>query len=91
MRVAMYIMLDMGKKSTPIFTYTHTYTRNTVVDLTFFLLPGIQLPLGSGVVLYYSVPPFTEWTLLGALTLEKPRYVGLHMCRVACEEERMAR
>lgn len=43
-----------------------------VSDLTFFLLPNIVLPDGAGVVLYYSLPPFTEWSVLGALTLEKP-------------------
>ncbi len=47
-----------------------------VTDLTFFLLPGISLPPGAGVVLYYALPPFTDWSVLGALTLEKPRYGG---------------
>jgi len=44
-----------------------------ISDLTFFLLPNIQLPVGAGVVLYYSLAPFTEWSVLGALTLTKPR------------------
>jgi hypothetical protein len=48
-----------------------------VTDLTFFLLPGVQLPPGAGVALYYAMPPFTEWTVLGALTAEKPRCVDI--------------
>ncbi|TFJ84596.1 hypothetical protein NSK_004061 [Nannochloropsis salina CCMP1776] len=43
-----------------------------VTDLTFFLLPNIVLPPGTGTALYYSLPPFAEWTVLGALTLDKP-------------------
>ncbi len=45
-----------------------------VSELTFFLLPGVQLPPGAGVALYYALPPFTEWTVIGAVTADKPRY-----------------
>lgn len=51
-----------------------------VTDLTFFLLPGVQLPTGAGVALYYAMPPFQEWTVLGALTAGKPRWVRRYVC-----------
>lgn len=51
-----------------------------ITDLTFFLLPGVQLPTGAGVALYYAMPPFQEWAVLGALTAEKPRWVRRYGC-----------
>lgn len=55
-----------------------------VTDLTFFLLPGVQLPPGAGVGLYYALPPFAEWTVLGALTAEKPRCVRVYVRMCVC-------
>eukprot|EP00753_Platysulcus_tardus_P015603 PLAT5122.1.p1 GENE.PLAT5122.1~~PLAT5122.1.p1 ORF type:complete len:224 (+),score=48.16 PLAT5122.1:92-673(+) len=43
-----------------------------VSDLTLFLLPEAGLPIGSGAVLYYSVPPFETWTLMGSVTTDRP-------------------
>lgn len=64
-----------------------------VTDLTFFLLPGVMLPPGSGVALYYAMPPFTEWTVLGALTAEKPRCacVGKFCLSIAVVDRRVDR
>jgi len=42
-----------------------------VSDLVFFLLPGGALPPGTGATLHASFDA-KEWTLLGALTADKP-------------------
>ena len=40
---------------------------STVNELSFFMLPGAQLPQGMGVALYYSLPPYELWNILGAV------------------------
>jgi hypothetical protein len=43
-----------------------------VNELTFFLLPNTPIPPGYGAVLYYSVPPFQNWEVLGCVFPDKP-------------------
>ena len=43
-----------------------------IPELTFFLLPSTPVPPGYGAILYYSVPPFTDWEILGCVFPEKP-------------------
>jgi len=43
-----------------------------VAELTFFLLPTTQIPPGYGAILYYSLPPFQNWELLGEIDPSKP-------------------
>eukprot|EP01038_Epipyxis_sp_PR26KG_P016895 gene16895-23181_t len=43
-----------------------------VSELSFFMLPSTPIPPGYGAILYYSLPPFTEWTLLGSVDPSKP-------------------
>jgi hypothetical protein len=43
-----------------------------VSDLSFFLLPGVQLPPDYGAVLYYSAHPYTDWVLLGGIGPGRP-------------------
>lgn len=42
-----------------------------VNEITFFMLPTTPIPAGYGAVLYYSVPPFTSWMVIGAITPDK--------------------
>eukprot|EP00598_Pedospumella_elongata_P009270 CAMPEP_0185006174 /NCGR_PEP_ID=MMETSP1098-20130426/83863_1 /TAXON_ID=89044 /ORGANISM="Spumella elongata, Strain CCAP 955/1" /LENGTH=180 /DNA_ID=CAMNT_0027534307 /DNA_START=69 /DNA_END=611 /DNA_ORIENTATION=- len=44
----------------------------TVPELTFFLLPTTVIPPGYGAILYYSVPPFQNWVLIGSIDPSKP-------------------
>jgi hypothetical protein len=44
----------------------------SIAELTFFLLPNTPIPDGYGAILYYSVPPFENWILLGAVYPSKP-------------------
>jgi Protein of unknown function (DUF775) len=44
----------------------------TIPELTFFLLPSTPIPAGYGAVLYFSIPPFEHWVLIGSVTLDKP-------------------
>lgn len=44
----------------------------TVAEITFFLLPNTPIPPGYGAILYFAVPPFNSWVLLGAVTANKP-------------------
>lgn len=44
----------------------------TVAELGVFLLPGVTLPQGAGVVAYYSTPPYTSWTAFATLDAQKP-------------------
>ena len=43
-----------------------------VADISFFLLPTTAIPPGFGAVLYYSMPPFSNWEIVGSVTPEKP-------------------
>ena len=45
-----------------------------VNELTFFLLPSNMniIPPGYGAILYYSIPPFQNWVLIGSVCNEKP-------------------
>ncbi len=43
-----------------------------VNEITFFLLPSTSIPTGCGAILYYSVAPFQEWTLIGSVSPNKP-------------------
>lgn len=45
---------------------------STVTEITFFLLPSSPIPAGYGAILYYAVPPFTNWEVLGAVSINKP-------------------
>lgn len=44
----------------------------TIPDLSFFLLPSAPIPLGYGVIIYYAIPPFQNWEILGSVSLDKP-------------------
>lgn len=44
----------------------------TVTELTFFLLPSTPIPPGCGAILYYSLPPFQTWVLIGSVDPSKP-------------------
>eukprot|EP01041_Mallomonas_annulata_P006767 gene6767-13713_t len=44
----------------------------SITELTFFMLPSSPVPPGFGAVLYYSVPPFQQWEIIGAISPEKP-------------------
>ena len=44
----------------------------TVTEITFFLLPSTPIPPDYGAILYYAIPPFTHWEVLGAVSLQKP-------------------
>jgi len=41
-------------------------------ELALFLLPGSELPPGSGAVVYFAVPPFSSWSALTTLTAMRP-------------------
>lgn len=43
-----------------------------VNEITFFLLPTTPIPEGYGAILYYAVPPFDSWELIGCVSPEKP-------------------
>mmetsp|Transcript_4835 Transcript_4835/g.5310 ORF Transcript_4835/g.5310 Transcript_4835/m.5310 type:complete len:184 (-) Transcript_4835:43-594(-) len=43
-----------------------------VTEITFFLLPTTPVPPGYGAILYYSIPPFSNWVLLGSVDPTKP-------------------
>jgi hypothetical protein len=43
-----------------------------VSEITFFLLPNAPIPPGYGAALYYSVPPFQNWEVLGCVFPDKP-------------------
>jgi Protein of unknown function (DUF775) len=45
---------------------------STITEITFFLLPSSPIPPAHGAILYYAIPPFTSWEVLGAVSLEKP-------------------
>ena len=44
----------------------------TINEITFFLLPNAPIPIGYGAILYWSLPPFSSWTMIGAVWSEKP-------------------
>jgi hypothetical protein len=44
----------------------------TITEITFFLLPSCPIPSGYGAILYYALPPFQNWEVLGAVSPEKP-------------------
>jgi protein Hikeshi len=44
----------------------------TVPDLSFFLFPSSPIALGYGAILYYSLPPFQNWEIIGSVSPEKP-------------------
>ena len=45
----------------------------SIAEVTFFLLPTTPVPPGYGAILYYSAPPsFDTWTVIGAISPEKP-------------------
>jgi len=43
-----------------------------ITEITFFLLPTSPIPNGYGAILYYSLPPFQNWILIGSIDLQKP-------------------
>ncbi len=43
-----------------------------VAELTFFMLPTTVIPSGFGAILYYSLPPFQQWELIGSIDPSKP-------------------
>lgn len=43
-----------------------------VNEITFFLLPSTPIPPGFGAILYYAVPPFQSWELIGSVSPSKP-------------------
>lgn len=43
-----------------------------VNEITFFLLPTTPIPAGFGAILYYSVPPFLTWEIIGSVSPAKP-------------------
>ena len=36
------------------------------------MLPTTPIPIGYGAILYYAVPPFQNWEIIGAVSPEKP-------------------
>ncbi len=57
----------------------------TVPELTFFLLPTTVIPPGYGAILYYSIPPFQNWVLIGSIDPAKPS--GIFRTNWATNEE----
>eukprot|EP01035_Chromulina_nebulosa_P021196 gene21196-27458_t len=45
---------------------------STVPEITMFLLPTAPIPNGFGAILYYSLPPFQAWEIIGCVTIDKP-------------------
>ena len=43
-----------------------------IPEITFFILPSTPIPVGYGAILYYSIPPFQSWEILGSVSPEKP-------------------
>ena len=41
-------------------------------EITFFLLPSTPIPPGFGAILYYTVAPFQNWTMIGSVSPSKP-------------------
>jgi hypothetical protein len=56
-----------------------------VSEITFFLLPSTPIPPGFGAILYYAVPPFQNWTLLGSVSPTKPS--GIFRTKWSASEE----
>ena len=46
-----------------------------VTSVCVFLLPGAALPPGTGVAVFWALPPFSSFNALGALTPETPSAV----------------
>ena len=44
----------------------------SVAELTFFLIPSAPIPQGYGVILYYALPPFQNWEIIGTIDSSKP-------------------
>ena len=44
----------------------------SITEITFFLLPTTPISADFGAILYYAVPPFTQWEVIGAVSLQKP-------------------
>ena len=51
---------------------TQVMEPSQVTDLTFFILPNSPIPPGFAAVLYFAVPPFENWQVLGSVSYEKP-------------------
>lgn len=45
---------------------------STITEITFFLLPTTAIPPGYGAILYYAMPPFQQWAVLGSVDPSKP-------------------
>ncbi len=45
-----------------------------IEEITFFFLPSAAqlIPLNYGAVLYYSLPPFNSWEIIGSITPDRP-------------------
>mmetsp|Transcript_27903 Transcript_27903/g.28188 ORF Transcript_27903/g.28188 Transcript_27903/m.28188 type:complete len:183 (-) Transcript_27903:132-680(-) len=56
-----------------------------ISELTFFMLPTTPIPNGFGAILYYAVPPFEHWEIIGAVTPQKPS--GIFRTRWATKED----
>jgi hypothetical protein len=41
-------------------------------EVTFFMFPTTPVPPGYGAILYYAVPPFTDWVVVGSISPQKP-------------------
>lgn len=44
----------------------------SVPELTFFLLSSTVIPIGFGAILYYAIPPFANWEIIGSVSPDKP-------------------
>lgn len=44
----------------------------SITEVTFFLVNNGCIPPGYGAILFYAVPPFTNWVLLGSIDPSKP-------------------
>ena len=44
----------------------------SITEITFFLLPTTPISPDFGAILYYAVPPFTQWEVIGAVSPKKP-------------------
>ena len=44
----------------------------SVAEITFFLVPSSPIPQGYGAILYYALPPFENWEIIGTIDPSKP-------------------
>ena len=70
---------------TPTKLVTNIPNPGFVSDLTFFIFPALNSPIppGYGAMLYYAVPPFVDWCVIGCVLSDKPSaifHTGMQCC-----------